>query len=100
MLELEVGIWSFEGCVSFLCFPRPANPLAPKTENPPRRQSDHAECMWRSSRCQMPEGRRAGPASASGHRVQRTDAFGFVFHTVPLPAKLLRSRVYKPGPWL
>ena len=42
MLELEVGIWSFEGCVSFLGFPRPANPLAPKTENPPRRQSDHA----------------------------------------------------------
>ena len=35
MLELEVGIWSFEGCVSFLGFPRPANPLAPKTENPP-----------------------------------------------------------------
>ena len=52
MLELEVGIWSFEGCVSFLGFPRPANPLAPKTENPPRRQSDHAVCMWRSSRCQ------------------------------------------------
>ena len=48
----------------------------------------------------LPEWRRAGPASASGHRVQRTDAFGFVFRTVPLPAKLLRSRVYKPGPWL
>ena len=55
MLELEVGIWSFEGCVSFLGFPRP---------------------------------------------VQRTDAFGFVFRTVSLQAKLLRSRVYKPGPWL
>ena len=35
MLELEVGIWRFEGCVSFLGFPRPANPLAPKTETPP-----------------------------------------------------------------
>ena len=43
MLELEVGIWGFEGCVCFLGFPRPANPLAPKTENPPRRQSD----QWR-----------------------------------------------------
>ncbi len=42
MLELEVGIWRFEGCVSFLGFPPPANPLAPKTGNPPRRQSDHA----------------------------------------------------------
>ena len=30
----------------------PQTLLAPKTENPPRRQSDHAVCMWRSSRCQ------------------------------------------------
>ena len=76
MLELEVGIWSFEGCVSFLGFPRPANPLAPKTENPPRRQK-----------------------TASSHRVQRTDAFS-VRAPCLSPAKLLRSRVYKPGPWL
>ena len=73
MLELEVGIWSFEGCVSFLGFPRPANPLAPKTENPPRRQSDHAVCMWRSSRCQMMkkriEGIIVGPISARERRV-------------------------------
>ena len=72
MLELEVGIWSFEGCVSFLGFPRPANPLAPKTENPPRRQSDHAECMWRSSR-RPPESTSAteGALSLSGASTAR-----------------------------
>ena len=55
MLELEVGIWSFEGCVSFLGFPRPANPLAPKTENPPRRQSDHAVCIFQLLAAPLPQ---------------------------------------------
>ena len=115
MLELEVGIWSFEGCVSFLGFPRPANPLAPKTENPPRRQSDHAVCIEVAGLqarpvviiagkiregAILPEGGRAvAEKTASGHRV-RPDRCLQRPRTVPLPAKLLRSRVYKPGPWL
>eukprot|EP01045_Picozoa_sp_COSAG04_P032579 COSAG04_NODE_6431_length_1327_cov_2.285016_2_plen_150_part_00 len=36
MLELEVGISGFEGCVSFPGLSAPQTLLAPKTENPPR----------------------------------------------------------------
>ena len=46
------GYFGLRGLRFFPGLSAPQTLLAPKTENPPRRQSDHALCMWRSSRCQ------------------------------------------------